>query len=69
MRSSHLSLVLFTFLAAVFLGVLPCEAAPRVQVDNAVFDAGRIPEGMEVTHDYLFRNTGDQALTIKPKAC
>ena len=46
-----------------------CHAAPRLQVDRTVYDAGTVPEGREVTHAFLFRNVGNQDLVIKPKAC
>jgi hypothetical protein len=51
------------------LSAFPCHAAPRVQVDTTTFDAGKVPEGTEVTHEFRFRNTGDQVLIIKPRAC
>ncbi len=53
----------------VLLGFSPCHATPRVLVDKTTFDAGKVPEGTEVTHEFQFRNTGDQVLVIKPRAC
>lgn len=46
-----------------------CHAAPRVQVDQSVYDAGTVTEGMDVIHEFMFRNTGDKDLVIKPKPC
>ncbi|HOS96435.1 MAG TPA: DUF1573 domain-containing protein [Deltaproteobacteria bacterium] len=56
-------------LVIVLMGVHPCHAAPKVQVDQVVHDAGKVPEGTEVAHEFRFRNTGDQVLVIKPRAC
>jgi len=64
----------FTYLSAicliiVLLGAMPCQAAPRVQVDVSTYDAGKVPDGTDVIHEFQFRNVGDQVLVIKPKAC
>lgn len=45
------------------------HAAPRVEVEQTVHDAGTVPEGMDVIHEFLFRNAGDKDLVIKPKPC
>lgn len=52
-----------------FLMDAACQAAPRVKVDQTAYDAGTVPEGIEVIHEFLFRNTGDKDLIIKPKPC
>jgi len=56
-------------LTIIVLMELSCHASPRVQVGKTVYDAGTVPEGMDVTHEFMFRNIGDRNLLIKPKPC
>lgn len=56
-------------LTAFFLAEAACQAAPRVRVDQPVYDAGTVSEGIEVIHEFVFRNAGDRDLVIKPKPC
>lgn len=56
-------------LAVFFLAEAACQAAPRVRVDQAVYDAGTVSEGVEVLHEFVIRNVGDKDLVIKPKPC
>ncbi len=56
-------------LTIIVLMELSCHASPRVQVEKTVHDAGTVPEGMDVTHEFMFRNIGDGNLLIKPKPC
>ncbi len=69
MRSLRITCMFILCAASVFLTGLPCEAAPRLQLDQDIYDAGRVPQGKDVTHEFIFRNAGDKALLIKPKAC
>ncbi len=39
-------------------------AAPRITVDDAVYDFGNVVEGNVVTHTFVLTNTGDQPLAI-----
>lgn len=43
--------------------------APKVKVDNPVFDAGEIPQGKKISHEYTIENIGDEILTIMVKPC
>ncbi|HOO46138.1 MAG TPA: hypothetical protein PLM29_07915 [Deltaproteobacteria bacterium] len=43
--------------------------APRVKVDNPVFDAGEIPQGKEMAHEFTISNIGDETLTITVSPC
>jgi len=52
----------------LFPGTL-CHAAAKVQVDQAVYEAGTILEGKEVSHEFVLKNIGDLKLTFKPKPC
>lgn len=44
-------------------------AAPKAAVDEYVFNAGEIPQGKAIIHDFIIRNTGDKPLEIKVKPC
>jgi hypothetical protein len=56
-------------LLLLLLGDAACHAAPGVQVDDRVYDAGDVIEGKDAVHEFTLRNTGDQELVIRPKPC
>ncbi|HNY65970.1 MAG TPA: hypothetical protein PKM41_11075 [Deltaproteobacteria bacterium] len=56
-------------LVALVLAAGPALCAPRVVVMSPVYDAGEVPQGKDIAHDFLFKNTGDEPLTIKPRPC
>ena len=61
---------LFMALFALSLIAVPsCHAAPKVQVDQAVYDAGTLSEGKDMSHEFILKNVGDQKLIFKPKPC
>lgn len=43
--------------------------APKVKVDEPVFDAGEIPQGKQISHEFTIENVGDETLTIMVKPC
>jgi len=55
--------VVLTLIAVVALGT-GLVAAPKIAVDNAVYDFGTVLEGVFVTHKFLLSNVGDEPLTI-----
>lgn len=55
--------VVLTLIAVVALGAT-LAAAPKIAVDNAVYDFGTVLEGVFVTHKFLLSNVGDESLTI-----
>ena len=60
------------FVACLTLSLIAeisCHAAAKIQVDQTVYDAGSIPEGKDLSHEFIFKNVGDQKLTFKPKPC
>lgn len=68
-RSLSYAILCFMCAAILFMAETSCQAAPRVQVDQADYDAGNIEQGTEIVHDFIFKNAGDQSLLIKPKPC
>jgi len=44
-------------------------SAPVVVADLTTYDAGQVPEGKEISHEFVLKNTGDQTLTFKIKPC
>jgi hypothetical protein len=59
-------------IAAVILLALISSAAnatPKAVVDEFVFNAGEIPQGKAIVHDFIIKNTGDKPLEIKVKPC
>jgi rhodanese-related sulfurtransferase len=48
----------------VALAVVACAAAPQVYVTEIRYNFGLAIEGNDVTHTFLFRNVGDQPLSV-----
>jgi hypothetical protein len=40
------------------------KSGPNILIVEPVFDAGKVDQGTTVTHDFIVRNTGDEALLI-----
>ena len=74
------ALVLTVFCSLACLGVVPGVHAesgtspsgdtvafigPRMQVDEPVFDFGRVEQGEQVTHDFRFTNRGNRDLRVQ----
>jgi len=45
------------------------HGAPRVKVDNPIFDAGEIPQGKELSHEFTISSIGDETLSITVNPC
>jgi len=43
--------------------------APKAFVQNAVYDAGEVPQGKEISNEFALKNIGDQPLTFKVRPC
>ena len=57
---------MFVLLAAsATLMTIMAQAAPRIDVDQTVFDFGTVVEGATVTHSFVLMNTGDALLVIQ----
>jgi hypothetical protein len=41
------------------------QGAPVIQIPEATFDFGEVPEGGEVAHDFKIKNTGKAELQIE----
>ena len=64
LKNVSLCMALMLFVAA---GTV--YGAPRVKVDNPIFQAGEIPQGKEISHEFTIENIGDETLTITVKPC
>jgi hypothetical protein len=63
-------MVLFgTVLMLLFVVVGESFAAPKVQVNQTVYDAGSVAEGKEMNHEFVLKNIGDKKLSFKIKPC
>jgi len=61
---------IFIFITIIVLsaaGTVHCS--PRVKVDNPVFDAGEVPQGKELSHEFTIGNIGDETLSITVSPC
>jgi len=69
LKSLSVASLIVLCMVFIFISVGACHAAPKVQVDQAMYDAGSVSEGKDASHEFIFRNAGNQDLTIKPKPC
>ena len=53
----------------VFMTFGSVYCAPRANIDNPIFDAGEIPQGKEISHEFMIENTGDETLRLTVKPC
>lgn len=45
---------------------VPAQAAPRLEVVNGTtFDFGNVQPNQQLTHEFVFKNTGDSVLVIE----
>jgi hypothetical protein len=68
MRRFLFYVILFVSLS-IFLMSGNAYCAPKVKVDEPVFDAGEIPQGKQISHEFTIENVGDETLTIMVKPC
>jgi hypothetical protein len=63
----------YFILPIIFVFLIVCSgkgfAAPAVVADQTVYDAGQVPEGKDISHEFVLKNTGDQTLSFKIKPC
>ncbi len=45
------------------------NATPKAVVNEYGFNAGEIPQGKAIVHDFIIKNTGDKPLEVKVKPC
>ena len=64
-------LVSWGILAAIVLLFSPQTSlcAPRAQTQSRVYDAGEVPQGKDISHEFLLENAGDEPLVFKNKPC
>jgi hypothetical protein len=58
-----LTVILFLIISTI------ANAAPKAVVDELEYNAGEIPQGKPIIHDFIVKNTGDKPLEIKVKPC
>lgn len=68
-KNARFTIMLAMVVALFFVGARESSAAPKIQVDQAVYDAGSVVEGRELSHEFVLRNEGDRTLSFKIKPC
>jgi hypothetical protein len=58
-----MAVILFTVITSA------ANAMPKAVVDEPVFNAGEIPQGKAIIHNFIVKNTGDKPLEVKVKPC
>ena len=43
--------------------------APGALAKAALFDAGEVPQGVDLVHEFLLQNVGDEPLTFTIESC
>ncbi len=65
--TASLLIFLFVFLSVAFSG--PALASPRAVAEKLMFNAGDVPQGSVIVHDFALKNTGSDPLTLEVKSC
>lgn len=66
----NFKLVLYACLLSMACWTGHAYGTPKaVIVSESTYDAGNILQGQPVTHDFILKNVGDEALTIKVEPC
>ncbi len=57
----------YTFYVILFLllPVLYCDAKPKVQFQETVYNFGTVKQETSVKHTFIFKNTGNSILAIE----
>lgn len=64
------ALVLWSMVVvALFLSPGIARCAPKALVPNSVYDAGQIPQGKDISNEFLLKNAGNEPLTFKVRPC
>ncbi len=54
----------------VLLGFAAAHAGgPRLTISETTYDAGELPQGKPLAHEFVLKNVGDGNLTYKVKPC
>lgn len=67
LRTKYYPILFALLTACLSSGVLTAQAEtklPRLQVDQSIFDFGKVMQGTQVVHDFTLRNVGDAPLEI-----
>lgn len=67
MKKAFLLLSIVAF--AVFLTPAAALCAPKALVMNPAYDAGDVPQGKEISTEFLLKNAGNEPLTFKVRPC
>jgi hypothetical protein len=62
-------IMIATMVAFIFIGIEEGYTAPKVQVDQAVYDAGSVSEGKDISHEFILKNSSDKTISFKIKPC
>lgn len=58
-------IILTLLVVALFaFPALPCLAGPKLDVPEPVYTFKTVPEGEQILHEFVVRNTGDTDLNI-----
>lgn len=56
-------------LIALFLSPGFALCAPKALVMSPEYDAGDVPQGKDITNEFLLKNAGNEPLTFKVRPC
>ena len=65
MKKSSILMGMF-LIGLCFALSVPAQAAPGLEVvDGTTFDFGNVQPNQQLTHEFVFKNTGDSVLVIQ----
>jgi hypothetical protein len=56
-------------LAICLVFTCPASAAPKIQIDEYVYNAGSLPQGKTIVHGFIIKNIGDRPLEVTTEPC
>lgn len=66
-RILGLSVIFLVSILLVYPRISYC--APKAFFQNTVYDAGDVPQGKEISNEFILKNIGDKPLTFNVRPC
>jgi hypothetical protein len=69
MKRTTIAILTFSMIFLITLSGNPAFGASKALTDEIDFNAGDLPQGTVIVHDFIFKNTGSEPLTLKVTSC
>ena len=69
MKRTIIAVLTFFMIFLITLSGNPAFGASKALTNESDFNAGDLPQGTLIVHDFIFKNTGSDPLTLKVTSC